>query len=204
MRTGSTAVSVTPTIFWVSALLLASLPCVADQALAGDQTAGAAAIRASADRGKTRLEIKGSTGQTYRVSVLRDATVAPSAVPSTVAVIGEVKGRALVVVDTYPSVPAGLSRCQAGEEQFVRVIALARKPARQTYRAKTLSCRDNIELASPGLTWEPATSTLRIAWLLGPTRPGSPETHVVRITADGQPHAAAPGGSLPSSPATLR
>jgi hypothetical protein len=79
-----------------------------------------------------------------------------------------------------------MSYCQAGEEQFLRVIALADPPPRETLRIKTASCRGNIELASPGIAWSAQTRTLRIDWLFGPTTPGQAESREIRFGADGR------------------
>jgi hypothetical protein len=118
------------------------------------------------------------------VDVATDATVAAGAAPRRVEAIGELPGRAVVLVDRYPSVPGGLSMCQAGEESFVRVIGLAEARPRVTFAAKVGSCLQNIELADPGLEWRADTATLRIEWLANAA--GTPETQELVISPDGR------------------
>jgi hypothetical protein len=101
-------------------------------------------------------------------------------------VAGEVPGVAVVVVDTYPSAAGGMSLCQAGEERFLRVIALAAPRPAETYRAKVASCRDNVELGSAGIEWRPDSATVRVHWLSGPGGRGVAETRAVRIGPDGR------------------
>jgi len=124
------------------------------------------------------IQVKGA-GQSIRVA--RDGRVAPAANPTRVKLVAEIESSAAIVVDTYPSVAAGMARCQAGEESFLRVISFARAPALDTLRLKLESCRDDIELASPGFAWDPATSTLKVRWLSGPTSLGKEEELTLRI-----------------------
>jgi hypothetical protein len=116
------------------------------------------------------------------VDVELDDTVAAGSAPSRVEVIGELPQRAIVLIDRYPSVPGGLSMCQAGEESFVRVVAIA-GPPRVSFTAKIGSCLQNIELADPGLEWRSDTATLRIEWLASAS--GMPEVRQLRVMADG-------------------
>jgi hypothetical protein len=109
--------------------------------------------------------------------------VAPDAPPPKVDIVADIPGRALVVTDTYPSLPGGLSYCQAGEEQFLRVISTANGGAAGTFVTKLASCRDNLELADPGLQWIPQSSTLRVHWLSGPS--GKVEDRTIVIASDG-------------------
>lgn len=146
------------------------------------------AIDCSAESSKTQLEIRSQTGTRYVVRVGRDADVPPTAVPMRVEIIGEVKDVAIILADTYPSMPGDMSYCQAGEERFLRIIAISQKPPEETLRLKIESCRDNLELASPGIEWLPESSLLRIHWLLGPAAKGLPEVRTIRIGADGRPH----------------
>lgn len=114
------------------------------------------------------LSVRLSSGQEVRVAAERDGTVSPDAKPKSIEKVAEVKDVAVVIVDTYPSISLGLSHCQAGEERFLRIVSLREKPPRETSRLKLESCRDNIELASPGLEWAADTSTLSIHWLQAP------------------------------------
>jgi hypothetical protein len=118
------------------------------------------------------------------VDVETDETVAAGTAPRRVEVIGELPERAVVLVDRYPSVAGGLSMCQAGEEGFVRVIALTDAQPRVTFTAKIGSCVQNIELADPGLEWRADAATLRIEWLANAA--GMPETQEFVISADGR------------------
>jgi len=109
--------------------------------------------------------------------------VTPAATPSNVQLVAEVTGTTLVVVDTYPSLPGGLAYCQAGEERFLRVIALAPAGPEEMLRIKLASCRQNIELTDPGVEWLESSSTLRVHWLLGPSSRAQPEELTLRIGA---------------------
>lgn len=144
-------------------------------------------MHARAQRSRTRLEVRTRSGARYSLWVRRDAQASPTAAPTSVRVVGELEGVALLIVDTYPSVPGGLSYCQAGEESFLRVISLARGPPVETFRVKVGSCREDIELTPPGIEWDPGSATLTVHWLLGPTERGKPETRTVRIGSDGRP-----------------
>jgi len=171
--------------FWASALLITLAVAIAAQA---DDSVGAVAgtsVTCTTEKSKTRLEITSESAR-YVIRVKRDATVSPGA-KAEVKVIGAVKGSAIVLVDSYPSLPGGMSYCQAGQERFLRVISMAKKQAKETLRVKVESCRENLELASPGIEWLPESSTLRINWLLGPGRKGSPEERTIRLRADGTP-----------------
>jgi hypothetical protein len=131
----------------------------------------------------SRIEFPTSRGP-LAVDVETDATVAPGTAPRRVEAIGELPGRAVVLVDRYPSVPGGLSMCQAGEESFVRVVALTDARPRVTFTAKIGSCLQNIELADPGLEWRAAPATLRIEWLANAA--GMPDTQELVISSDGR------------------
>ena len=118
-----------------------------------------------------------------------DATVVPSSVPVAARLVGEVPGEALIVTDAHASRPGGMGLCQSGTERFLRVLRTDQGGggggAKETYRVKLESCRDDIELATPGLDWQPATGTLRIEWLQGPGVKGVAETRLLRIGAGG-------------------
>jgi hypothetical protein len=173
------------TACWVSFALL--LPAVAAFAQGAVPLPSGGSVRCSTDNSRTRLEIQGRGPGVITVLLDRDRFVLPGAGVLNVRVIGEVKHRAIVLTDAYPSRPAGMSLCQAGEERFLRVITLSGHTARETLRVKLESCRENLELASPGLEWRQRPPLLRIRWLAGPTKPGSPEQRVIRIGSDGRP-----------------
>ncbi len=183
-------VFVTRIAFSVSALLLVFLVSLAVLANDTPEPPGPAqriSIEYSIRNSKTQLQITTGRGKTYILSVARDATVSPKSKPSGVEIIGEIRGAAIILVDTYPSVPGGMSYCQAGEERFLRVLSIATKPPKETLGIKVESCRDNIELTPPGIEWLPESSTLRIHWLLAPNGKGMPEVRTIKLGPDGRP-----------------
>jgi hypothetical protein len=165
---------------------VASAPSTVEGAAAGDST---------------RLRIRTGAGATYELTVARDTTVPPGAPPTRIEVVGELPGAAVVVDDTYPSAPLGMSFCQAGEERFLRVVATRDGRATETMRLKLASCRENLELATPGLEWLPDSSAVRVHWLLGPGGAGAPSVRTIRIGPDGRPLSAA---ARPGATATRR
>jgi hypothetical protein len=91
-------------------------------------------------------------------------------------------GSSLAVIDTYLSRPGGGSYCQAGQERFLRIVRLDDAVPQVTLRLKLASCWQEIELTDAGVEWSPADSTLRVHWLLGPTRKMRPEELTLRLT----------------------
>jgi hypothetical protein len=63
----------------------------------------------------------------------------------------------LLMVDTYNSLPGGMSYRQAGEESFLRVVSTTSGTPEETTRVKLSSCRQNIELGASGLEWRPGS-----------------------------------------------
>ena len=149
-------------------------------------------LRSSTKAGATRLEISAADANRksakWQLTLKRDATVSARAPIASVRVIGEVRGIAIVLADEYPSLPGGLSYCQAGKEQFLRVISIVGQQAKETLRLKLNSCRDNVELASPGLQWDPDLKTLKVHWLMA-TREGKAEDRTYKINGDGKAEA---------------
>lgn len=153
----------------------------------------AVSASAQADTGGTsgravaqaRLLIPSPATGSHAVTVGVDATVVSSTRPVTARVVGEVPGTALVITDAHASRPGGMGLCQSGTERFLRVLQTGQGPVRETYRVKLESCREDIELASPGLDWQAATGTLRIDWLQGPSVKAGAETRVLHIGANG-------------------
>lgn len=168
--------------FWASAPALAVV-LAAPQGQAPLPSGGHISYAAAGT--KTRLAIETKSGKRYEASVERDSMVAAGAQPSKVEVIGEVPGKAVILTDRYASVPLGMHYCQAGEERFLRVITLAGGRGRDTLHLKIASCRDNLELAEPGLEWNAENATLRIHWLQGPSK--KEEERTIRIGKDGRP-----------------
>jgi hypothetical protein len=134
--------------------------------------------------GETFVDVQVSSGRAFRLALPRDATVGAEAAPERTAVVGEVPGVALVLTDTYASLAGGMSYCQAGEEQFLRVVPLAQGTPGDIATIKLASCRDNLELADPGVDWDAPSRTVRIRWLSGPG--GTPDMRDVVIGADGR------------------
>lgn len=174
-------------MFLVSTLLLPCFAYAKEPMLHIAPSPTGTLISVSASSVKTRFAIRDQAGNTNVIWLTRDTTVAPKTQPARVKIVGEIKGVAIIFVDTYPSMPGGMSYCQSGEEQFLRIISIAKNPAKETFRVKTTSCRDNIELASPGIEWTAPSSTLHIHWLMGPVTKGKPEEKFLRIKSDGQP-----------------
>lgn len=171
--------------FWASFLFIAALSGAAPQ---GEiSLPSGVSLSYSNSAGKTRFEIRTKSGHRYTTKVDRDSTVSKKASPVKVEVIGEIPDKALIVTDTYPSVPLGMSYCQAGEERFLRVLTIENGVARETLKVKLASCRDNIELADPGLEWDAKTATLRVHWLEGPSTKGKAEERSIHIDAGGRP-----------------
>src|ERR1700683_1926762 len=122
-RTGNIRVSVMRMPYWVSALAVSAwfggAPAAAPQGQLALPSGGSIAYSAAGS--KTRFDIQTKSGRRYEVNVERDSMVSPKAQPATAKLVGEVADKALILTDTYPSVPLGLGYCQAGEERFLRV-----------------------------------------------------------------------------------
>lgn len=171
------------TVSWASLLAIITFASAQAQdsiALPDGGTLSYAAIGA-----KTRFEIRTKAGKAYVLSVLRDGTVPVNAAPTKVDVFGTIQGLAFILADTYASIPGGMSYCQAGEERFLRVFSIARRPARETFRIKLESCRQTVELANSGLNWEPARATLQLNWLQGPSAQGGSQSQEITFDAEG-------------------
>lgn len=132
--------------------------------------------------GKARLEIKLPDAKAQILPLKTDASVNPKSPSATVDLMAYVSNNTLLIQDTYASRPGPLSMCQAGEETFLRVIQLA--PLKEILRLKLASCRENIELASSGLEWQPDTATLKIHWLSNPNSTAQEKT--LQISSKGE------------------
>jgi hypothetical protein len=135
---------------------------------------------------ETIFSFQGPGAKATQVAVARDETVAKDSAPDAVKVIAEVPNSILVLTDSYPSIQGGLSYCQAGEESFLRVFLLSGTDPVETYHTKLESCRNNVELASPGLNWSAETRTIAISWISAPGAAGKPKTMTVTIGDDGK------------------
>ena len=184
------------TACWASALLIACLSSAEcnrkptpprNDAPAATTTAasGSARVTGSGVRGgETFVDVQVSSGRTIRLVLARDATVGAETAPERTTVVGEVPGTAIVLTDTYSSLAGAMSYCQAGEEQFLRVVPLTQGAPYDLATIKLASCRDNLELADPGVDWDAPSRTVRIRWLSGPG--GTPDMRDVVIGADGR------------------
>ena len=170
--------------FWVSAGLAALSACGPSRAsLPPANTSGQPWPPSPAVQADSRkVEIRTQSGATYSASFDVDGTVAPGASPTDIKIVAELQGT-LLIVDTYASLPGGMSYCQAGEESFLRVVSTVSGVPEETTRVKLNSCRQNIELGSPGPEWQPDTSTLKLRWLSGPGTRGVPAELTLRIGA---------------------
>jgi hypothetical protein len=131
--------------------------------------------------GKAALEIRFPHSKVQILPLKTDASVNPQTANATVELVASVSNKTLIIQDTHASRPGPLSMCQAGQESFLRVIRLA--PLGEILSLKLASCRDDIELASPGLEWHADTATLKIRWLSVVNRTAQEKT--LHIGSDG-------------------
>lgn len=132
--------------------------------------------------GKTRLEIRLAGGKVHALPLKTDASVNPKNPSGSVELVASIANKTLLIQDNHASRHGPLSMCQAGQESFLRVIQLA--PLKEILSLKLASCRDNMELATPGLTWQADTASLKINWLSGPDHTTQEKT--LQIGADGK------------------
>ncbi len=124
-------------------------------------------LRYATQGSRTLVEIRPPRGGGAKTQVLlrRDETVAPASRIQSFELLGEKPGGVYVISDGYASRPGPMSYCQAGKEQFVRVLARRRgsKPGlHETFSLKVASCRSNLELGPAGLAWDSDNSTLLV------------------------------------------
>jgi len=174
-----------PTKILLGILLAASWSCAGVRS--GRSIPSGGLLSYSSDYATTRFDLDFSPEARYAITAPLDSTVPPQVRPVRVDIVGEVENRALVLVDSYPSQPGGMTACQSGEERFLRVISIWKNRAALTYSAKLASCREDIELDVDGLEWHPPSSTLRVRWSSGPRRHAEPEVLTLRIELDGEP-----------------
>lgn len=132
--------------------------------------------------GKTRLDIRMPGGKVQSLPLKADASVNPKNPSGSVELVASIANKTLLIQDNRASRPGPLSMCQAGQESFLRVIQLA--PLKEILTLKLASCRDNMELATPGLTWQADTASLKINWLSGPDHTTQEKT--LQVGADGK------------------
>jgi hypothetical protein len=80
------------------------------------------------------------------------------------------RGRAVILPIGGAALPAGHFAVPAACNRDLRI--------------KIESCREGIELTSPGIAWEASSSTLEVEWLLGSSVKGQEEEFVLRIRAE--------------------
>ena len=120
-------------------------------------------LRYSTERGKTLVELRPAKKAAAKTQILlsRDETVAPASPIQNFELLAEKPSGVYVLTDRYASRPGPMSYCQAGQEQFVRVLARTRG-LRETFSLKVQSCRSNLELGPAGVSWDNASSTLTV------------------------------------------
>lgn len=97
-----------------------------------------------------------------------DASVARPARLLESAVFARVGPELVVAVDAFASKPAGLSRCKAGRERFLRLVKTTPGAVREMAALKIESCLDDLELAPDGLRYDAAQGELALDWSNGP------------------------------------
>jgi hypothetical protein len=160
------------------ALVLLAGPALAD-APSLDYPGGSITYETHGSR--TTFLITTSAGKHYRIRLPRDSNVARGTPPRQVALVGQLDPDVIILTDSYPSIPGGLEYCEAGEEKFLRVISLAAGSALQTYHVKLESCRQNVQLATSGLDWQPEARTLSIHWTSGHQGVDKAENQTIKI-----------------------
>jgi hypothetical protein len=134
----------------------------------GIALASGGTLRYSTDRNRTLVELRPAKKSAAKTQVLlpRDETVAPASPVQAFELLAEKPSGVYVVTDRYASRPGPMSYCQAGQEQFVRVLVQSRglqsSGLRQTFSVKVLSCRSNLELGPAGLSWDNTSSILTV------------------------------------------
>lgn len=173
------------TAFWAASLLFIATP--ACPAPTNELTLPLGGLlRASTQGNATRFEWRSPSGRRGVLRALRDDHVAPRAPVARLELVAQPHSSVILLTETYPSKPGGMSYCQAGEERFLRVLT-ANGKLEETFRLKIASCRENLELSDPGLEWDPGSATLRIHWLPVPAVPDKPTIRTIRFTPEGKP-----------------
>ncbi len=107
------------------------------------------ALRAPAKANAHMIEVDAG-GRTVRVSVTLDPSLINFADDHDVRVLGT-RGRYVLLVDSYASKKQGLSRCQSGNERYVRLINLDQR--RERFAKLAESCLKDIEPGEPIAAW---------------------------------------------------
>jgi len=139
--------------FWASALLVTTLSSATSVNCSSIDLPSGGTTSYSTVAGKTRLDIRILNGVRYIIKLKSDQTVSPKVSPNKLTIIGEIGGTVIIFIDAYPSTSGGLSYRQAGEEKFLRIVAILKKAAVETFQIELENCRDNIELATHSIDW---------------------------------------------------
>jgi hypothetical protein len=98
--------------------------------------------------------------------------------------IGEIPAKVVLLSDTYGSRPNGGSHaCGAGEETFVRVVALG-APLRETATIQVESCWRSYQLEGDGINWLASERLIRI-FLSTPDDPDPQGPQEYAVSDDG-------------------
>jgi len=151
--------------FWASTLLVTTLSAANSVGCNSVNIPSGGTIHYSTVAGKTRLNMQTPKRLRSSINLKRDQTISPKIAPSKLTIIGDINGAVIIFIDAYPSIPGGMSYCQAGEEKFLRIVSFSKRIAIETSLVKLESCRENIELASPGIERHPESLKLNIHWL---------------------------------------
>jgi hypothetical protein len=160
---GDTSAFATPIVFFLEARHLLNVSIFVTLVIGAITLASGGTLRYSTERNTTRVEIRPSKRAAAKAQILlpRDETIAPASPVQDFELLGEKPSGVYVLTDRYASRPGPMSYCQSGQEQFVRVLARSHG-LRETFSLKVQSCRSNLELGPAGVSWENASSTLRV------------------------------------------
>lgn len=133
----------------------ADLGAVAALMLAGCASVGAVAPeRRAAHSGSTRkpggVIAVPVAGHAIRVPVALDPSMIDQRGDHQVKIIG-VRGTSLLLLDSYASRPRSMSRCQAGQERYVRVIDTRKRTEQWSKLAE--SCLNDVVPGDPIAAW---------------------------------------------------
>lgn len=111
---------------------------------------GAAAATVAAAPATSRQLTITAEGRTLRFTAIIDPALIDPTGDHETQVLGVRRGLALVL-DSYASRPAALSRCQAGQERYVRLVDLSTRQERFSRLAE--SCVRDIVAGDPPAAW---------------------------------------------------
>jgi hypothetical protein len=147
-------------------------------ATAIDKTPTDLIARSSID--KMQFELRGKSKRKKIIILPMEKDVSLKGNPHNVRVLANSSSLQMLIFDQYGSKVQGMSRCQAGEELFIRLLNFAATPPKQIWQMKIASCLDNLELSDAGGQWSAGDQILTVNWLTGPS--GGPETRHFKVT----------------------